>query len=100
MPALQVKDCPIYVYEKLRQCAIRENRSISQQALTIIEEYLDIRERAYPSRYADGDAAKTERIARRREAFARIEAHRPIPVSKEVPRSDEIMAEIRREEAR
>ena len=39
MPALQVKDCPTEVYEELRRCASRENRSISQQALTILEDY-------------------------------------------------------------
>ena len=44
MPALQVKDCPHDVYEKLRECAAEENRSISQQALTILEDYLAMRE--------------------------------------------------------
>ena len=44
MPALQVKDCPSDVYERLRACAAEENRSISQQALTIIENYLRMRE--------------------------------------------------------
>ena len=44
MPALQVKDCPTEVYEELRRCASRENRSISQQALTILEDYLGFRD--------------------------------------------------------
>ena len=45
MPALQVKDCPADVYERLRKCAEEENRSISQQTLTIIEDYLAMRDR-------------------------------------------------------
>ena len=44
MPALQVKDCPADVYEKLRKCAEEENRSISQQTLTIIEYLKQCRE--------------------------------------------------------
>lgn len=43
MPALQVKDCPAETYELLRECSARENRSISQQTLTIIEQYLGVR---------------------------------------------------------
>ena len=43
MPALQVKDCPAETYELLRECSARENRSISQQTLTIIEQYLGLR---------------------------------------------------------
>ena len=44
MPALQVKDCPSETYELLRERSARENRSISQQTLTIIEQYLGLRD--------------------------------------------------------
>lgn len=40
MPALQIKDCPQDTYEQLKLVAAAENRSISQQMLTILQEYL------------------------------------------------------------
>ena len=40
MPALQVKDFPDDIYEQLRVVAAEENRSISQQTLVIIKEFL------------------------------------------------------------
>lgn len=45
MTALQVKDCPDTVYDALRRRAASENRSIAQQALTLLEEGLGLRER-------------------------------------------------------
>lgn len=44
MPALQVRDCPQDTYEALKRRAARENRSMSQQALTLIQEGLAYRE--------------------------------------------------------
>ena len=44
MSALQILDCPTEVYERLRACAREENRSISQQALTAIEDFLNLRD--------------------------------------------------------
>lgn len=40
MPALQIKDCPQETYEQLKLVAAEQNRSISQQMLTILQEYL------------------------------------------------------------
>lgn len=40
MPSLQIKECPIDVYDALKLCAVREDRSMAQQALHIIREYL------------------------------------------------------------
>ena len=40
MPALQVKDFPAELYEELRACAAAEDRSISQQTVRILREYL------------------------------------------------------------
>lgn len=40
MPALQVKDFPQDLYDKLKACAVKEDRSISQQTVHILRGYL------------------------------------------------------------
>ena len=111
MPALQVKDCPSDVYERLRACAAEENRSISQQALTIIEDFLDMRAaqaarpasdpkptrfRSYYTQADDGVdyAAKHARV------FEEIHKLRPIPIDEGRPSAVELLRQIRQEEAR
>ena len=109
MPPLQVKDCPADVYERLRACAQEENRSISQQTLTIIEDFLDMRDglktasetrstRMRPSSVREVD--DTDYLARRLETLRRINELPPIPVTDRCPSSVEILAQIRAEEAR
>ena len=107
MPALQVKDCPADVYERLRVCAAEENRSISQQALTIIEDFLEMRSNAplLASRSFMPDAGfceggEVDYVSKRRRSFERIGELDPLPVSDKVPRADELLADIRAEEAR
>ena len=70
MPALQVKDCPTEVYEELRRCASRENRSISQQALTILEDYLGFRDFAQHDQVLETGVAKNRTISRSASAFS------------------------------
>lgn len=43
MPTLQVRDLPEVVYEALKQSAERDNRSIAQQTITLLEESLGLR---------------------------------------------------------
>ncbi|MBE6470533.1 MAG: hypothetical protein Q3963_03500 [Coriobacteriaceae bacterium] len=116
MPALQVKDCPIEVYERLRECAARENRSIAQQTVTILEEYLGMRASSKPSAsvtqkepretgrpamsYAFDTQDDTDYAARHRKAFEELAKLPPIPLSETAPRADIILAQIREEEAR
>lgn len=103
MPALQIKDCPTEVYEALRRCAARENRSISQQALTILEEYLGFREPAQDARYgfaAKRDNEKIDYVAKRKCIIEKMKERRPIPVSEQAPSTADLLAEIRKEEAR
>ena len=117
MPALQVKECPVHVYERLRECAEKENRSIAQQTLTIIEEYLGLRPGAQAAaastesliagddckarcRYAEQGNDGVDYLARFQATLSRIEQLPPIPVSKKSPSASEILAEIRAEEAR
>ena len=118
MPALQIKDCPADVYEQLRACAAEQNRSISQQTLTIIQEYL--------ARYNSGEmaAAAFERgasggqgrmvnvrplyverkdggyLERFEKKLERLNKLPPIPISDRSPRADVLLAQIRAEEAR
>ncbi len=110
MPALQVKDCPSTVYEQLRTCASEENRSISQQALTIIEDYLNVRKDAcgnsasepiphQRSRYA-ATYDTTDYTEKRQAAFRCLDALPPLPLSKNAPSAVELLAQIRAEEAR
>ena len=116
MPALQVKDCPVEVYERLRECAARENRSISQQTVTILEEYLGMRAPSNAAApVAQNKPRRTERprllyssderddfdyVADLRETFELIDELPPIPISERSPRADVILAQIREEEAR
>ena len=120
-PPLQVKDCPTEVYERLRACAARENRSIAQQTLTIIEEYLGMRPASNPEpvsasnpapRRLSGEHARprllysneeqddTDYLSTFRERLKLFDDLPPIPVSERCPRSDVILAQIREEEAR
>ncbi len=109
MPALQVKDCPVSVYEQLRACADEENRSIAQQTLTIIQDFLAARERdtalgetsqraVRPPYSAETD--EVDYVAKRKRAFERISALPPIPVSATTPAAADVLAQIRQEEAR
>lgn len=110
MPALQVKDCPEAVYEQLRQCAAEQNRSISQQALTIIEGFLN----EYPGRRSGPQHANARAgsfsfkahepaaygIEKRKAAFDRIDRLPPLAADPSAPSSVDLLAHIREEEAR
>lgn len=108
MPALQVKECPAAVYDRLRECAARENRSISQQALTIIEGYLGMRDIGTPTDLMEATqnlhepvlAAPENYLERRKKVFDRIAKLRPIPISEKAPNTADILRQIREEEAR
>ena len=103
MPALQVKDCPTEVYEELRRCAARENRSISQQALTILEDYLGFRDFVQRDRSVSASKKSSENSnyrEKRKRIFERMDKLPAIPVSELAPSSADILAEIRVKEAR
>lgn len=110
MPPLQVKECPTDVYERLRKCAHEENRSIAQQTLTIIEDFLDMRDglksigetRSQHFMVPSSVRADTgfDYRSRRLETFARIDKLPTIPTTDATPRADVILAQVREEEAR
>ena len=108
MPPLQVKDFPPSLYERLRQCAREENRSISQQTITIVEDYLDMRDNARFPPHADRnelpgawipESEDIDYAAKRRKALERISAH-PLPETGSMPSSAELIRQVREEEAR
>lgn len=113
MPALQVKDFPEDLYEELRACASRNDRSMSQQTLRILREYL----RAYReygedvgliyagyARSAESggcrlptDDDRMRRIARKRIVFERIDALPVFDVPSGFPSADEVVRQMREE---
>lgn len=109
MPALQVKDCPQDVYDALRMCAMHENRSISQQALTILEGYLGIRS-GNPRRRGSQDITWSARaphqtpadrhidyVEKRKRLFEEINSRSPILESETVPSTVELLRQAREE---
>ena len=117
MPALQVRDFPPEVYEELKACADEEHRSISQQALVAIEDFLARRKREkevqavvdagippiprpWEPGYREGcrsRAAAEARLERRREVFERIDEREPFSVPDGFPSVVDIVREMRDE---
>lgn len=115
MPALQVRDCPQELYDELHACAEEEHRSISQQMLVALEEYLARRTQqkeaqdlgglgavapsmawgpAYADYQGDGEAVDA-RAKRRKEVFARIDARPALEVPEGFPSTEEVVREVR-----
>lgn len=76
MPALQVRDFPEDLYEKLKEVAAREHRSVAQQTIVAVEamvsgEYARAKEEPRRSPYLDFDteAKRAARIKKRKELF-------------------------------
>lgn len=81
MPALQVRDFPEELYERLRLCAEANRRSIAQQTVVAVEQMLD-GSGADPSRSPaptprvisfETTAAREARVQRKRELFERAQ---------------------------
>lgn len=125
MPALQVKDFPPDLYEDLRACAAQQDRSISQQTVRILREYLrayrQVGERAtwearvveLPERQApqdvsasavmclSGELAEAEgtgaRMERRRKTLEKIRSLPKIEVPSDFPDAAELVRCMREE---
>lgn len=69
MTALQVRDCPAGLYEELSSEAKRQNRSIAQQMLTILEEHYGQGPRARVPRQDSSHETRGERAARKKRLF-------------------------------
>lgn len=113
MPALQVKDFPADLYEELRACAAAEDRSITQQTVRILREYLRAyrqvggqvdwqivpvgRARLHAEPRAAAADERQQRIERKRKAFERIEALPPFDVPDGFPSPAELVRQARDE---
>lgn len=78
MPALQVRDLPQDLYDKLKYRAEREHRSLAQQTIVAIEEHLGgeglpAASNANGLRLINSEAERKARIERRRQVFERID---------------------------
>lgn len=115
MPALQVKDFPSDLYDQLRECAAAQDRSISQQTVHVLREYL----RAYRqlggrtgwevlpvgqagceghgARRRAEEEERERRIERRKRIFAEIDALPKIEIPDDFPEPAEIVRQMREE---
>ena len=105
VPALQVRDFPDGLYERLKTCAALEHRSIAQQTVALVEESLNMRAGYYwdgkmlhrigrQPTVIDFDtaSARAARIEKRKAIFAEIEN---IEWRGPKPTAEEIVATIR-----
>ncbi len=96
MPALQVRDFPEDLYEKLKVLAAREHRSVAQQTIVAVEAMVSGEgasadsDRRHHALYLDFDteAKRTARIKKRQELFERTEA-----ITKRNPQLRELSAD-------
>ena len=111
MPALQVRDFPDDLYEKLKACAAMEHRSVAQQTVALVEEGLSARG---ASHYWDGaelrrlrpepqifdfdtEAARAARIEKRKALFAEFEKLPKFTVPDTFPSTAELIRQGREE---
>ena len=110
MPALQVKDFPDDLYEELRECAAQECRSVSQQTIYGLREFLRMH-KAYQSVKNALWAApyltdlledkerqeRQERAKRRCELLKQIRELGPANIPSDFPDPAELIREMREE---
>lgn len=110
MPALQVKDFPEDLYEELRACATEECRSVSQQTVYMLREYIrhrEVFEAVKNAKWAlpyvtdllpeSEEMQRQARAERRRKVFERIRERGPIEVPDDFPDTVELIREMREE---
>lgn len=101
MPALQVRDLPQDLYDKLKERAEREHRSLARETIVAIERHVDpaMRPDEMPARFrlVDEEAERQARIARRRRVLEKIAAMPPSIVPDDFPSPAELIREGRRE---
>lgn len=108
MPALQVKDFPDDLYAKLKECAARNHRSMSQQTVAYVEQGMAsegssgrvaLAGRGACAGSFDTVAERAARIRKRKELFALIDETR-VEISPDFPCPAEIVREGRSERER
>lgn len=110
MPALQVKDFPDDLYEELRECAAQECRSVSQQTIYGLREFLrmhkayqSVKNALWATPYVtdlldeEGEQERLKRAKKRRDLLERIRERGPIDIPNDFPSAAEIIREMREE---
>ena len=95
MPSLQVRDVPQDIYDRFKEIAKSNHRSISQEAMFMLEK------RCYPEKFVEPQKSREEilreRVEQRRQIFARLDEmnknRKPIPLEE----MDRIWKESREE---
>lgn len=113
MPALQVKDFPDDLYEELRECAAQECRSVSQQTIYGLREFLrmhkayqSVKNALWAAPYVtdlleeEEEQERLERARKRHELLERIRERGPVNIPADFPSAAEIIREMREERTR
>lgn len=113
MPALQVKDFPDDLYEELRECAAEECRSVSQQTIYGLREFLrmhkayqSVKNALWAAPYVtdlleeEEEQERLERARKRHELLERIRERGPANIPADFPSAAEIIREMREERTR
>lgn len=113
MPALQVKDFPDDLYEELRECAAEECRSVSQQTIYGLREFLrmhkayqSVKNALWAAPYItdlleeEEEQERLERARKRHELLERIRERGPANIPADFPSAAEIIREMREERTR
>lgn len=93
MPALQVRDLPADLYEKLRERARQEHRSVAQQTIVAIECFLDVKSDL--SKATSRAHNLQQRTEKHRALFERINSRPPLSVPEGFPTPEELIREDR-----
>ncbi|WP_165170500.1 hypothetical protein [Adlercreutzia sp. ZJ242] len=112
MSALQVKDFPDDLYEELRECAAKECRSVSQQTIYGLREFLRmhkaqqaVKDALWAAPYGtdllseDEDRERRKRAKRRRALNDRIDELGPADIPASFPDAAELIRLMREERA-
>ena len=111
MPALQVRDFPDDLYERLKACAALEHRSVAQQTVALVEEGFNARNESH---FWDGcelhrlgrapqvidfdtESARAVRIEKRKALFAEFEKLPKFTVPDTFPSTAELIRQGREE---
>lgn len=113
MPALQVKDFPDDLYEELRECAAEECRSVSQQTIYGLREFLrmhkayqSVKNALWAAPYItdlleeEEEQERLERARKRHDLLERIRERGPANIPADFPSAAEIIREMREERTR
>lgn len=109
MPSLQVKDFPEELYTSLRDCAIQQDRSISQQTVHVLREYIKRYEHLKcddasifaseqpPIGNTPPEDEREERIERRKALFAEADRLPKYELPEGFPAASEMIRQMRDE---